>query len=129
MELRLRIADWKEETYQELPGGQKLNRASVALGDRGDDLVGGFESILFYRADGTSTYVTVMHLTGVLDGRGGSFALTGEGHFDGAAAVGTATIVPGSGTGELAGIGGTATSSSNHADYPFMPLVLDYRLG
>ncbi len=129
MELKLRIADWKEETYQELPGGQKLSRASVALGGQGDDLVGSFESTLFYRADGTSTYVTVTHLTGVLDGRGGSFVLTGEGAFDGTAAVGTSTVVPGSGTGELAGISGTATSSSTHADYPYMPLALDYRLG
>jgi len=33
-----------------------------------------------------------------------------------------------SGTGGLAGITGTCTSESTHADYPFMPLALSYRL-
>lgn len=39
------------------------------------------------------------------------------------------SIVPGSGTGDLAGISGSATSSSTHGDYPYMPLTLRYELG
>ena len=37
--------------------------------------------------------------------------------------------MPGSGTGELAGISGSADSSSTHDDYPHMPLTLSYDLG
>jgi hypothetical protein len=37
-------------------------------------------------------------------------------------------VVPGSGTGELAGISGTGTSVSTHDDYPFMPLTLRYEV-
>ena len=33
------------------------------------------------------------------------------------------------GTGDLAGITGTLESSSTHADYPNMPLVVEYDLG
>ena len=32
-------------------------------------------------------------------------------------------------SGELAGISGTAESVSTHADYPYMPLTLEYELG
>jgi hypothetical protein len=69
-----------------------------------------------------------MHLSATLDGRAGSFVATGEGSFDGTTAAGTSSIVAGSGTGGLAGIAGTVTSASTHADYPHMPLTIDYQL-
>ncbi len=55
--------------------------------------------------------------------------LEGRGTYDGTTASGESRIVPGSGTGGLAGISGGATSSSTHADYPYMPLTLTYDLG
>ncbi|HEX7740524.1 MAG TPA: DUF3224 domain-containing protein [Marmoricola sp.] len=128
MDLKLRIANWDEKTSRELPEGQRLARADVTLGEDGDDLGGTSESLMHYLSDGTSTYASVMHLSGSLDGRSGSFTLVGTGTYDGTTATGTSTIVPGSGTGELAGITGTATSSSTHADYPYMPLCVDYSL-
>jgi len=73
--------------------------------------------------------VTMMQITGTLDGRSGSFVLAGAGTYDGTTATGESRIVPGSGTGGLAGISGSATSTSTHADYPFMPLTLRYELG
>jgi hypothetical protein len=69
-----------------------------------------------------------MRLTGILDGRAGSFVLRGGGAFDGTTASGRMTIVEGSGTGGLARISGTCESVSTHADYPFMPLTLAYEL-
>jgi len=126
---RLRIADWNEIPVSEFDDGSKLTRATVALADGADGLEAGrFESVMYYRSDGTSSYVNVMHLTATLEGRAGSFVLSGEGAFDGTTASGTSTIVPGSGTGGLIGIRATIGSSSTHADYPFMPLILDYDL-
>ena len=84
---------------------------------------------MFYRADGTSDYVTLMHITGTLDGRPGSFVLQGHGTYDGTTARAQSQVVPGSGTGELAGLNGTAESVSTHQDYPFMPLTLKYDIG
>jgi len=84
--------------------------------------------LAYYRPDGTSSFVTVMRLTGILDGRAGSFVLRGEGAFDGTTASGQMTVVAGSGTGGLAGISGSCRSVSTHADYPFMPLTLAYEL-
>ncbi len=140
LDTRLKIESWDEKPYRESPDGSRFTRSEVVLGgpagDRGGDASGGaggdgltsgtFEGLMYYRPDGTSWYVTLMRLTGTLDGRTGAFVLHGQGTFDGTTARGESRIVPGSGTGDLAGIGGTAESASTHADYPYMPLTLRY---
>jgi hypothetical protein len=125
MELSLRIASWDEHVVRELADGQKVSRSSVRLEG---DLAGGFETVLHYAADGSSEFSSVMYLDGVLEGRRGGFVLIGDGSYDGTTARSLSRVVEGSGTGELAGIAGSATSASTHADYPVMPLTLDYRL-
>jgi hypothetical protein len=130
MEAKLKIESWDEKPYRQLPDGGKLTRADIVLSGPGDGLTSAAsEGLMFYRADGTSSYVTVMHITGTLDGRQGSFVLQGHGSYDGTTARGQSHVVAGSGTGELAGLGGTAESVSTHDDYPFMPLTLKYDCG
>lgn len=127
LETKLKIASWDEKPYRELDDGRRFTRAEVVLEGTGDGIESAtFEALMFYAADGTSSYVTLMQITGELGGRSGNFVLRGEGTFDGKTAVGTSSVVPGSGVGELAGIGGTASSSSTHEDYPYMPLTLTY---
>jgi hypothetical protein len=130
LETKFEIKSWDEKPYRELPDGGKFTEARVALAATGDGVDGEatFEGLMYYNADGTSRYVTLMHVVGSLGGRQGSFVLAGSGTFDGTHARGESTVVPGSGTGELAGLRGTAVSVSSHADYPFMPLTLDYEL-
>ncbi len=124
---KLEIKSWDEKPYRELEDGRKFTRADVVLAGTDDTVESGsFESLMYYSADGTSTYVTLMHLTANLGGRVGSVTLAGEGRFDGTTAKGTMRIVEG--TGFLAGITGRAESSSTHADYPNMPLTLRYDL-
>jgi hypothetical protein len=126
---KMRIASWDETPVEEFDDGSKLTRALVRLSDEADGLASGSVGMLaYYRPDGTSGFVTVMRLTGILDGRAGSFVLRGGGAFDGTTASGRMTIVEGSGTGGLARISGTCESVSTHADYPFMPLTLAYEL-
>jgi hypothetical protein len=125
----MRIASWDESPVEEFGDGSKLTRALVQLSDGKDALESGSSTMLaYYRPDGTSSYVTMMRLTANLDGRAGSFALRGEGDYDGTTASGRMTVVPGSGTGGLSGISGSCESVSTHADYPFMPLKLTYEL-
>jgi hypothetical protein len=143
LKTRLEIKSWDEKAYRELPDGTKFTRADVVLAGEADEAgteFGGkggkggtirlesatFDALLFYRADGTSSYVTLMHVTGALDGRSGSFVLQGSGTYDGKQAIGESFVVPGSGTGDLAGLSGKAESVSTHDDYPFMPLTLRY---
>jgi Protein of unknown function (DUF3224) len=140
LKTRLEIKSWDEKPYRELPDGSKFTKADVVLAGKADEAgtesggEGGtdglesatFDALLFYRADGTSSYVTLMHVTGTLDGRSGSFVLQGSGTYDGRQAIGESFVVPGSGTGDLAGLSGKAESVSTHDDYPFMPLTLGY---
>jgi hypothetical protein len=129
VETRLKIDSWDEKPYRELSDGRKFTRAEVVLSGSGDELESAtFDGLMFYRADGTSSYVTLMHINATLGGRSGSFVLQGHGSFDGTTARGESTVVAGSGTAGLVGITGTAESASTHEDYPFMPLTLRYEL-
>lgn len=135
LDTALTIESWDEQPTRELADGRKFSRAQVRLGPAGDGAggpdalrSGTYEALLYYAADGGSSYVTVMEVSAVLQGREGSFVLTGSGTFDGTTAAGRMTIVPGSGTGGLAGVSGSATSRSTHEDYPHMPLRLEYDL-
>ena len=59
------------------------------------------------RAKGSAVYVAVEQFDGALDGRTGGFALHHTGIMHAGAMRLTIEVVPGSGTGELAGIRGT----------------------
>ena len=126
---KMRIAGWDESPVEEFGDGSKLTRAQVRLSGGEDGLASGSMGMLaYYRPDGTSSFVTVMRVTGILDGRAGSFVLRGEGAFDGTTASGRMAVVAGSGTGGLASLSGTCVSVSTQADYPVMPLTLAYEL-
>lgn len=57
-------------------------------------------------AGGSAGYVAMEHVTGILGGLAGSFALQHAGTMHGGESVLSIAVVPGSGTGELAGISG-----------------------
>ena len=131
-ETRLDIKSWDENPYRELPDGTKFARAEVTLAAdaAGADTAlteGSFEALLYYKADGTSTYVTLMSLTGTVEGRSGRLVLAGDGGYDGKTARMRADVIEA--TGDLAGLTGTVVSESTHEDYPHMPLILTYELG
>ena len=131
-ETRLDIKSWDENPYRELPDGTKFARAEVTLAAdaAGADTAlteGSFEALLYYKADGTSTYVTLMSLTGTVEGRSGRLVLAGDGGYDGKTARMRAAVIEA--TGDLAGLTGTVVSESTHEDYPHMPLTLTYELG
>ncbi|MBO0867997.1 MAG: DUF3224 domain-containing protein [Micromonosporaceae bacterium] len=130
LETRLHIDSWDEKPYRELPDGSKFTRAEVRLTGTGDGFEGEgtWDALMYYAPDGNAAYLGLMQLTGRLDGRDGSFVLQGSGAFDGGQAAGDSSVVAGSGTGDLTGLRGTARSVSTHADYPHMPLTLDYDL-
>lgn len=130
LDTKLKIGSWDEPTYRELPGGGKFTKAEVALSvaDEAIEVTGTMDSVMFYPDEKTSYFTGLLRFDGRLGEHAGSFVLTGQGDFDGARARVDLTIVPGSGTGALAGIRGTGTSVSTHEDYPFMPLSLSYTL-
>ncbi len=128
IETTIKIDSWDEQPTQEFDDGTKVTHAVVGLTEGNDGLATGhMESVLYYRADGTSAYVGTIRLAAELDGKKGAFTAIGEGEHDGTTASSTMRIVEG--TGDLAGITGTVASSSTAEDYPNMPLVVEYQLG
>ncbi len=59
--------------------------------------------------EGSAGYVAIERVTGTLDGRAGTFALQHTGAMTRGLPQLTITVVPDSGTGELAGLAGTMT--------------------
>ena len=104
------VGSWNEETYKELDGEAKLTRASVT-GSLTGDITGASETewLMVYRQDGTARYGGLQRVDGSLGGKNGSFIVESNGAFDGGEAKGTWSVIPGSGTGDLAGLKGEGT--------------------
>lgn len=91
------------------PGAANLGRLAIAkryFGDLDAQAVGEMLTASGTVA-GSAVYVAVEHVTGTLSGRRGSFALHHTGIMDRGAAQLTITVVPDSGSDELAGLTGT----------------------
>jgi hypothetical protein len=122
-----KYTSWDENAYEELSGGRRLTRASVAQDLSGDiEGEGSAEWLMCYRPDKTATFVGLQRLTGRVGGREGSFVVESHGTYDGAQARGRWTIVPGSGTDELRDIHGEGTWQAPHG--PEATFELDYDL-
>jgi Protein of unknown function (DUF3224) len=104
---KFEVASWDEVPFSEVEGGGKLTRASVKQTFKGDIAgEGSVEYLMCYRKDGTASFVGLQRIDGRVHDRTGSFVLTLLGEFDGGAASGTWSVVPGSATGELDGLRG-----------------------
>jgi hypothetical protein len=101
------VTSWNEEPYAQREGERKLTRASVTQTLSGGLTgTGEVEWLMSYQEDGTARFVGLQQLDGAIEGREGSVVVDTIGDFDGKEAVGTWTVVPGSGTGEWAGMRG-----------------------
>ena len=105
--------------------GVKLNRNLVRKEFSGD-MVGQSEAqmIAAYTATpGSAGYVAIEHFTGSVGGKSGSCVLQHHGLMERGEAALTVTIVPDSGTGELAGISGTLRIDNDEGKHSY---VLEY---
>ena len=123
------VKTWDEKSFQELEGGSKLTRASVTKSYRGD-ITGDAraESLIFYRADGSGAFTGFERVVGSIDGRAGSFLLQVTGTYRDQTATGDCTVIPDSGSGGLRGMRGEGRYVATHADYPNVPITLDYSI-
>ena len=108
--------------------GLKLNH-NVVRKEFSGDLVGDSEAQMitaFTDTPGSAGYVAIEHFTGSVSGMPGSFVLQHSGVMNRGDARLTVTIVPDSGTGELAGISGTLEIDNDQGGHSYF---LDYELG
>jgi len=122
------VDSWDEAGYEELEGGAKLTEANVTQTFEGSLAgQGSVRWLMSYRPDGTAQYVGLQRFEGTLDGLRGSFVAETSGNFDNERARWTLTVIPGTGTGELAGLEGSGTFEAPHggsASFDF-----DYQVG
>lgn len=76
--------------------------------------------------EGSAGYVAMERVTGTLDGKTGTFVLQHSGTMHAGEQALTVTVVPGSGTGELAGLRGTCSIDIVERKHHY---ALDYDLG
>ncbi len=104
------ITNWDEKPYDVVAGQPKLTRASVTQAYVGDiEGEGKVEHLMVYGDGGSASYVTLERVVGRIGGKSGSYVTQGSGTFEGDTAKGTFSVVPGSGTGDLAGLRGTGS--------------------
>jgi hypothetical protein len=113
---KFEMPGWDEQPIVEYGGGRKLTHAQVKKSFTGD-LVGTsvLEYLMVYPPEPPVPYVGVEYFEGSFRGKRGSFALTITGTYDGSAHE-QATIIAGSGTGELAQLRGSWKFGAGHED-------------
>ena len=121
------VTRWDPAEADEPDTGPELSRITIGKTFTGDFEGTGLGDGLFCGMsaprDGAG-YLVSERLTGQLEGRTGTFVIQHGGLMGPATPPRTfGNIVPGSGTGELAGISGTVEITDNHT------LVLTYELG
>lgn len=121
------VHKYEPAAYEQPAEGSVLTRIHVEerfSGDiEGDGVV---EFLQAGRADGSASFVGIERIRGTIAGRAGTFLLQDAGTVAGNLVSGEWFVVPGSGTGELAGLRGTGRFRANpgegaqvHLDYWF----------
>jgi Protein of unknown function (DUF3224) len=121
------VHKYEPSVYDEPADGPALTRIHVQESFAGDiEGDGEVEFLQAGRADGSASFVGIERVTGTLAGREGTFLLQDAGTVAGTVVSGDWFVVPGSGTGQLAGLRGEGGFRANlgegaqvHLDYWF----------
>jgi len=118
---------WDEKPYAEIDGERKLTRTRAVFIYEGDiEGEGTVDYLMAYGPNGLGNFVGLERLVGRVGGRSGSFVIQHTGTFDPKSVNTRWLFVPGSGTGELEGIGGGGEFVlAGHGPYP---ITFDYNL-
>ena len=118
------IESWDEKPVHEKKGLPKMTRVTAAVTYRGDiEGEGKVEYLMTYRADGSAVFLGMERIEGGLAGYRGSFVLQHAGSFESGTAKSAFSVVPGSGTGKLAGLRGQGEYAATGCE---TPLTLQY---
>ena len=121
------VHTYQPASYETPADGPSLVRIHVEEAFAGDiEGAGVVEFLQAAQADGSASFVGIERVIGAVAGRSGSFLLQDSGTVTGNVVAGDWFVVPGSGTGELAGLRGEGGFRANlgenaevHLDYWF----------
>ena len=106
---RFDLTRWDEEVYDEADG---VKLQAVALAKAFEGGITGTSTARLLQAfspDGSAAYVGIERVAAEVDGRKGTFVLRHSAVGSAAGGAMSVDVVPGSGTGDLAGLSGTFT--------------------
>jgi hypothetical protein len=123
---RFQVTGWDEQAQHE-QDGQKLTTTHVTETFSGDiEGESSVDYLMAYPHDSYAAIVGLRRVRGTVGGKRGSFLLQTTGTYENGTAQCEWSVVPGSGTGELAGLSGAggyrtddARSAAYHLDYAF----------
>ena len=124
---KFETANWDEGPFSEIAGGPKLTRALVTGKYSGE--IEGKTTIAFlmaYPSDETANYSGLERIEGQIGKRKGSFVLRHEGTFSDGKSRTKLTVVPDSGTGDLAGLSGKGTAEAPIGSTATVVLDVDF---
>ncbi|MFF3863409.1 DUF3224 domain-containing protein [Streptomyces sp. NPDC002209] len=115
---RFTFADWQEQPVGPADSTPRLARSTVV-----NSFTGGIEAgathagyTFTYTGADCGSYTGMELLSGTVDGRRGTFVMEQRGTFDASGTRCTFEVVPGSATGELAGLAGSGSFTYRHGD-------------
>jgi hypothetical protein len=117
---------WDEKTTEEIDGERKLTHTLATFAYEGDmEGEGRVEYLMSYHPNGDGNFVGLERFVGRVGARTGSFVIQHTGTFDHGSVHTRWQFLPGSGTGELQGLGGGGEIVlTGHGPYP---LAFDYQ--
>jgi len=122
---KIEVHTYEPETYEDSGGETDLVEIHVTEAFHGDiEGEGVVRFLQAVRADGSASFVGIERVTGSVGGRSGTFLLQDAGTVDGSVVSGTLFVVPGSGTGGLAGLRGEGGFTANLGESA--DITLDY---
>ncbi|MEU7554186.1 DUF3224 domain-containing protein [Streptomyces sp. NPDC044571] len=115
---RFTFADWEEQPVGPADSTPRLARSTVT-----NAFAGGIEAeattcsyTFTYTGESVGVFTGLELLSGTVDGIEGAFVLEQRGTFDATGTQCTFEVVPGSATGELAGLSGSGSFTSRHGE-------------
>ncbi len=103
----IEVKSYEPQPYEEPAQGPNLVEIHVTETFSGNiEGEGAARFVQAVRDDGSASFVGIERVRGKLDGREGSFLLQDAGTLEGTIVKGDWFVIPGSGTGELAGLRG-----------------------
>lgn len=116
---KIKVHSYEPQTYEDT-GGTDLVEIHVTEAFHGDiEGQGVVRFLQAIRPDGSASFVGIERVTGSVGGRAGTFLLQDTGTVEGSVVSGMWFVIPGSGTGDLAGLrgeGGFTASLGEDAD-------------
>jgi len=120
------VQGWDEKTISDVEGQLKMTHTNVAKTFQGDlEGQATLQYLMFYGPNEQTRVIGIERVTGKLGGKTGSFVLEHNGGDDGSEARGALSILPRSGTGELAGIRGSGETIATRKGELTMTLAYD----